>query len=857
MIKVLADSEYTELLKIKSQHDALLKNLQFDSIEHALDSFNSIKHIYNLSTEASEIFKALTIVVEDDEFFKRLNSFTKILRNTLGYEFVIMGYKKNSVLIDLEPSSDYQIVTDNNHLKQFKTIDLKESLVGKILVNESNIFCWERKEKNEIIDINFLNNKYPKETFSKANIENLNKYFSFLRDGLKQLIICPIVLDKDNVDSILGYIILANKKNHFNSKNELMAINLCKVYLTQVYASHFLYRSKIKDADFINKLHNKVFPNGIYHLLKHFCDELDLVYSSFWVPSLEEESRSFVLGSCYSKSLNEEILSKLKDNDFYHYDECIIGDIMEGKYDSIDENNAIFWVTGITQEKVGFKEFNLINTDQIIVIPIYKNHNDIDSKLDNKLIGVFCLYPETNHSKSAYLLYRLSRFVTDAKFYIEHIIYDDKFHTTEAIRQALIDLPLDQANEFYDIVISKVKELLHCEHASIFLTDRSKGLYLKSSTAGEFRKVDKKTKEFIQIYKTKDYIDNADVTIYKDDSSITYRAFKNNKSYIIHDVHGQGIKTNCNFCEGTKSHHESLIVVPIIVDKICIGVIRCVNKESKEDSLSKYFTELDIDTLNLLSSFISSYITKIDSLNNQHLFIEHLAHENGTPVQVIWSAIDNIETKLQQYNESNRLSIDLSSNFERIIFNTSVLNNNYSNLNLLLKHEKMQYLFEEIDLKTKIYDIVRVLKPLLIRREGKPIQFSIHIGKMPLMRIDEARMYQVIYNLLSNAVRYSSNSTVVEMYYKENISIDLNGRIKECCEIKVCNYGIGIKEGEKELIFKEYYRSKEAQDTVPNGTGIGLYVVRQIINGHGGKVSVTKLDNPTTFSIYLPLEIIV
>ena len=103
-----------------------------------------------------------------------------------------------------------------------------------------------------------------------------------------------------------------------------------------------------------------------------------------------------------------------------------------------------------------------------------------------------------------------------------------------------------------------------------------------------------------------------------------------------------------------------------------------------------------------------------------------------------------------------------------------------------------------------------------------------------------------MYNLLQNAIKYSNPGTVV------TVEGDAQRNDDTWYNIHVKNTGIGINDDEAPYIFDRAYRSKRARKRSETGLGIGLTTAKELIERHGGKLILTKQNNPTIFTIALP-----
>ena len=102
-------------------------------------------------------------------------------------------------------------------------------------------------------------------------------------------------------------------------------------------------------------------------------------------------------------------------------------------------------------------------------------------------------------------------------------------------------------------------------------------------------------------------------------------------------------------------------------------------------------------------------------------------------------------------------------------------------------------------------------------------------------------LYEVVYNLCDNAIKYNRVGGTVEVVVKEQ-----EGRVS----LSVSDNGIGIAPEHHEKIFERFYRVDKSHSKQSGGTGLGLSIVKHAVQYHHGKISVeSELDQGTTISI--------
>ena len=126
-------------------------------------------------------------------------------------------------------------------------------------------------------------------------------------------------------------------------------------------------------------------------------------------------------------------------------------------------------------------------------------------------------------------------------------------------------------------------------------------------------------------------------------------------------------------------------------------------------------------------------------------------------------------------------------------------------------------------------------------RRGVTIELAAEEG--PPLRIDRLRMLQVLDNLISNAIKFTERGGRVD------VAARCDG---DTWRIDVADSGIGIPTEEQDKIFDRFFRASNARIEAVPGTGLGLSVVRAIVDVHGGRLEVQSMPGKgTTFSVYL------
>ena len=160
-----------------------------------------------------------------------------------------------------------------------------------------------------------------------------------------------------------------------------------------------------------------------------------------------------------------------------------------------------------------------------------------------------------------------------------------------------------------------------------------------------------------------------------------------------------------------------------------------------------------------------------------------------------------------------------------------------------IEEGRKEFNFETVDIDTLLLEIVSPIQDS-IRHKDFAIKVEIE-EKLPSIKMDIAAITQAINNLIDNAIKYSGEAkNILIRAFVEN----------QYLIITVKDFGIGIRKEEIDKVFERFYRGGDALTRTVKGSGLGLTLVKQIVEVHNGNINVeSKPGHGSTFSIRLPL----
>lgn len=249
-----------------------------------------------------------------------------------------------------------------------------------------------------------------------------------------------------------------------------------------------------------------------------------------------------------------------------------------------------------------------------------------------------------------------------------------------------------------------------------------------------------------------------------------------------------------------------------------------------------------------VSKLVNSLNGLIDKLNqaihSQNRFIADAAHQLRTPLA-------GIRAQIELSDKSQNLP-EIKDRLNKVSLSTERLIHLVSQLLVLAKNQKeAAYIvnFAEIDLVSFVKNIILDFES---HADNKNIELSyLGLNEKILVNGDAARLYDLIYNLIDNAIRYTPSTGKV----LTGVTIE-NGHT---CLI-VQDNGVGILESDHENVFKRFYRGNESLEF---GTGLGLAIVKEIANLHDATINIqsytaseakSNVISGTTVTVAFPLQ---
>lgn len=219
---------------------------------------------------------------------------------------------------------------------------------------------------------------------------------------------------------------------------------------------------------------------------------------------------------------------------------------------------------------------------------------------------------------------------------------------------------------------------------------------------------------------------------------------------------------------------------------------------------------------------------------NRQEFTANVSHELKTPLQSIIGSAELLENGLVKPEDTAHFIGNIKNEATRLV---SLINDI---IRLSQLDEKLEPIKESVDLSVIANEVIEVLNP---SAEKKNVTLSLDCDSIQINGV-RRYIYEIIYNLCDNAIRYNKDGGKVDVSFKKK---------GKNVVISVADTGIGVGNEHKARIFERFYRVDKSHSKETGGTGLGLSIVKRAVMLHGGNVELNStVGEGTTVEVILP-----
>jgi len=283
----------------------------------------------------------------------------------------------------------------------------------------------------------------------------------------------------------------------------------------------------------------------------------------------------------------------------------------------------------------------------------------------------------------------------------------------------------------------------------------------------------------------------------------------------------------------------NFIVIPVIEQNPSEGLLLIVEDVTDRGILERALLQ-ERNELLLTQNLLSEANVELQRLNRlKSLFLSMAAHDLRAPLTIILGYIELQRDLLQigKIDEAEKYLAIVTDQVERL----NRLIRDFLDLDLI-EEGNFQISGEYCDLRNVFQETTDLMRHTAYRNHIELV-LELPDGELPV-QVDPERIQQVVYNLLSNAIKYTSSGGKVWISAKEE---------PKYISFRVEDNGRGMTQEELSRLFQIYYRTAEAKESITEGTGLGLFIVKTIVEAHHGQVKVvSQPKSGSIFTVFLP-----
>jgi signal transduction histidine kinase len=421
--------------------------------------------------------------------------------------------------------------------------------------------------------------------------------------------------------------------------------------------------------------------------------------------------------------------------------------------------------------------------------------------------------------------------ITNRVFYKDNYNTDDFFAKLNKTLSTTTDL-----RGLLEVVAYEIGTTLKAEQAFFFVFTTPEGNYISAGTQGHKQLPKHDAVLFEQ--KTQGNDDVFEASMFDDKDPVKRMMISHRIELVLPLIQDDAvIGYLCLGDHKTSGYtHRDVKALNTISDELVIAVQNALAVHEIRELNASLQQKIANATKELRSS--NAVLRRLDEIKDE--FISMASHQLRTPLTSVKGYISMVvEGDAGKITPSQKQLLDQafmsSENMVHLI-------NDFLNVSRI-QSGKFVIDKTDVDLSVLVDEEMNGLRPNALARNMKLIYKKPR--KFPLVQIDEGKFRQVVMNFADNAIYYShENSSIV-------VSLGVEGGD---IVFTVKDAGIGVPKSEKDKLFAKFYRAANAKVQRPDGTGVGIYLAKKVIDAHGGTIIFDSVEGKgSTFGFRLPL----
>ena len=261
------------------------------------------------------------------------------------------------------------------------------------------------------------------------------------------------------------------------------------------------------------------------------------------------------------------------------------------------------------------------------------------------------------------------------------------------------------------------------------------------------------------------------------------------------------------------------------------GLVHAVERAGLAERLARR----EAEQAQQLLTFQNEQLVEIDRLKDE--FVSSISHELRTPLTSIAGYVELLQEEEENPEKLGHLAI-VGRNSERLLaLVTDLL------FAARLQYGRLELERSPVNLRRLVEQCVDSARP---RAQAASVRLDLEVEDVPEITGEPAKLAQLLDNLVSNAIKFTPRDG--------HVGVRLTST-PDRIRIEVSDTGIGIPDRERERLFERFFRAQAALERQIQGTGLGLYISKAIVDAHEGRIGVDSAPGEgTTFIVELPVS---